>query len=140
MNFDLERLVTAQNDQYHRPLGEIRRGRKQSHRMWYSFPQIAGLGPSAMAQRYAIGSLSEARAYLAHAVLGPRIRECVSALQDLQTPDAVGVFCSVDAMQLRSSLTLFALAAPEESLFSSALERWFKGARDQRTLDLVGQG
>ena len=130
---DLERFVEAQAETYLRALGEIGRGKKRSHWMWYIFPQLAGLGRSAIAQLYAIANLDEARAYLAHPVLGPRYVECVSALQDLSGSDPVAVFGEVDAVKLRSSLTLFE-AAGERPLFTAALGRWFGGQRDEGTL------
>jgi uncharacterized protein (DUF1810 family) len=131
--FDLERFVSAQASSYAGALAEIRRGAKRSHWMWYIFPQIAGLGHSAMAQHYAIGSLEEARAYLAHPPLGTRLRECVAALDSLQDTTAERVFGGIDAMKLRSSLTLFeAAGAP----FGPSIERWF-GERDGRTLNLL---
>lgn len=134
---DLARFVRAQQESYARALGEVRHGAKRSHWMWYVFPQIAGLGHSTMAQRYAISGMDEARAYLAHPVLGPRLREITEALQALPAGDAVRVFGSVDAVKLRSSLTLFARtdAAGDESLFRQALERWFDGAEDSATLE-----
>jgi uncharacterized protein (DUF1810 family) len=132
----LERFIVAQEQAYARSLDEIRRGKKRSHWMWYIFPQIAGLGRSAMAQRYAIADVAEARAYLAHPCLGARYVECVSALQDLIGNDPVRVFGEVDAVKLRSSLTLFNAVA-ERPLFSAALERWFSGERDRRTVDLL---
>lgn len=134
--FDLSRFLAAQAGSYASALAEIRAGAKRSHWMWYVFPQIAGLGHSAMARRYAIASLDEARAYLAHPVLGARLRECVAALDDLDGVSAETVFGPVDAMKLRSSLTLFeAAGAP----FGSTIERWF-GTRDERTLALLGLG
>lgn len=129
----LERFVAAQEQIYSRALEEIRRGSKRSHWMWFIFPQIAGLGRSAMAQRYAIVDAAEARAYLAHPLLGARYVECVEALQDLIGSDPVHVFGEVDATKLRSSLTLFE-AVGERPLFAAALTRWFGGARDERTL------
>lgn len=129
----LARFVEAQEQIYPRALEEIRRGAKRSHWMWFVFPQLAGLGRSAMAQRYAIADLDEARAYLAHPVLGARYVECVSALQDLIGSDPVQVFGEVDAVKLRSSLTLFE-AAGGRPLFAAAIERWFVGKRDERTL------
>lgn len=105
--------------------------------MWYVFPQIDGLGHSAVSRCYAIRSLEEARAYLDHPLLGHRLRECVGALQDLTGTTAEQIFGSVDAVKLRSSLTLF-LAAGNEPLFSAALERWFGGQGDARTLTLLG--
>ena len=131
--FDLDRFVTAQADSYAAALAEIRRGAKRSHWMWYVFPQVAGLGHSAMAQHYAIRSLDEARAYLAHSLLGPRLHECVAALEALSGTTAERVFGGIDAVKLRSSLTLFeAAGAP----FGPAIKQWF-GTRDERTLELL---
>ena len=137
--FDLARFVDAQSGVYDRALAEIRRGRKTSHWMWFVFPQIASLGFSEMSQRYAIGSIAEAQAYLAHPVLGARYRECVAALQDLTGTTAEAVFGGIDATKLRSSLTLFVTAAPDERLFAAALERWFGGEPDPRTLERLGK-
>lgn len=134
--YDLERFVAAQSGSYDAALGEIRRGAKRSHWMWYIFPQIAGLGRSDMAKRFAIRSLDEARAYLANPVLGARLRECVAALQDLTGVTAEAVFGDIDATKLRSSLTLFDEAGGG-ALFAAALERWFGGARDQATLEIL---
>jgi uncharacterized protein (DUF1810 family) len=131
--FDLDRFVTAQATTYDGALAEIRRGAKRSHWMWFVFPQIAGLGSSDMARRYAIASLDEARAYLAHPVLGGRLRESVGALQDLTGTTADAVFGAVDAMKLRSSLTLFA-EADGGALFVAALQRWFGGEPDPATV------
>jgi uncharacterized protein (DUF1810 family) len=133
---DVERFVQAQDDggTYDRALAELQAGRKTSHWMWFVFPQVQGLGHSAMAQRYAVSGLDEARAYLAHPVLGPRLRECCEAL--LALPDdtsAVAVLGSVDATKLRSSMTLFARAAPEEPLFGRLLDRWYDGRADPAT-------
>jgi len=135
--FDLERFVTAQVDTYEAALGEIRRGAKRSHWMWFIFPQIAGLGHSDMAQRFAIASLAEADAYLAHPLLGLRLRECVGALQDLTGTTAEAVFGPVDTMKLRSSLTLFAEAGGGV-LFTAALDRWFGGEVDSQTIKQIG--
>lgn len=132
----LDRFVAAQEHIYPRALGEIRAGKKRSHWMWYIFPQLAGLGRSAMAQPYAIADLREARAYLAHPLLGPRYVECVSALQDAAGSNPVSVFGDVDAVKLRSSLTLFE-AASHHPLFTAALTRWFGGERDDRTVGLL---
>lgn len=135
--FDLDRFVIAQAGNYDGALAEIAAGHKRSHWMWYVFPQLAGLGSSPMAVRYAIRSLDEARAYLDHAVLGPRYAACVAALMAL--PDgatARGVFGDIDAMKLCSSLTLFAAARPSMTL-EAALARWC-GAADARTLSLLG--
>ncbi|WP_420141404.1 DUF1810 domain-containing protein [Sphingomonas sp.] len=135
--YDLDRFVTAQAATYPSALDEIRRGHKRSHWMWFVFPQIAGLGRSPTAIHYSITSLDEARAYLAHPLLGARLRESVSALQALPAADAEAVFGSVDSTKLRSSLTLFAHAAPGEQLFGEALSRWF-GEPDAATLRLIG--
>jgi uncharacterized protein (DUF1810 family) len=131
----LARFVAAQDagGTYAAALAELRAGRKRSHWMWFVFPQVAGLGRSGMAQRYAIGSLDEARAYLAHPVLGPRLHECAQALLALPTTSAEAVLGGVDAMKLRSSMTLFALAAPEEPVFRQVLERFFGGEEDPET-------
>ena len=134
--FDLARFVAAQEGSYDRALAEIRRGRKTSHWMWYVFPQLAGLGRSAMAQHYAFRSTGEARAYLAHPLLGARLRECIAALAALEQADAERVFGGIDAVKLRSSLTLF-VAAGGGAAFADALARWF-GEPDPATLALLG--
>src|SRR4051794_1332918 len=131
---DLRRFVLAQEGVYDAAASELRAGRKTSHWMWFVFPQIAGLGRSAMAQRYAIASLAEAEAYLAHPVLGPRLRECARILTELGGTSAEAVFGSVDAQKLRSSMTLFARAAPDEPLFGEVLARYFDGVADPATL------
>lgn len=133
-NFD--RFVTAQQGAFDGALAEIQRGRKRGHWMWFVFPQLAGLGRSAMAHYYAIGSLDEARAYLGHPLLGERLRACVEALQDLVDGNAVEIFGEVDALKLRSSLTLF-VAAGGGRLFDAALERWFDGRHDPATLAVL---
>ncbi len=133
----LDRFVEAQTLTYTSALAEIRRGAKRSHWMWYIFPQIAGLGRSATAQHFAIRSADEAQAYLDHPVLGPRYLECVAALQDLPISDPVAVFGEIDAMKLRSSVTLFEAVRPLP-LLAAALDRWFGGKRDPATLGLLG--
>jgi uncharacterized protein (DUF1810 family) len=133
---DLDRFVRAQAESYERALQEVRAGAKRSHWMWYIFPQIAGLGHSPMAQRYAIADLAEAEAYLAHPVLGERLRAITRALDDVADPDPERVFGPTDAMKLRSSLTLFAHADKEvDSLFCRALDRWFDGEEDLATVE-----
>jgi len=132
----LGRFLEAQEGVYERALAEIRSGAKRSHWMWFIFPQLAGLGHSAMAERYGIADLAEAEAYLAHPVLGARYIACVAALEDLGCRDPVRVFGAVDAMKLRSSLTLFE-AAGRDPLFSAALDHWFGGERDAKTLALL---
>ncbi|MCK6209105.1 DUF1810 domain-containing protein [Georgenia sp. EYE_87] len=137
--YDLERFVTAQDDggTYDRALAELRRGRKTSHWMWFVLPQIAGLGHSPMARAYAISSLDEARAYLAHPVLGPRLRECAEVVAASDAPTAQALLGGVDAVKLRSSMTLFARADPDEPAFRRVLERYFDGLEDERTLELL---
>lgn len=137
--FDLQRFVEAQGRNYDVAVAELRAGRKDSHWMWYVFPQIAGLGVSAMAQTYAIASLAEARAYLAHPVLGARLVDCVAALVALKGRSAREIFGRPDDVKLRSSLTLFAQAAPGAPLFRQALELYFDGAPDSRTLEILAR-
>jgi len=133
MTDDLERFVTEQNRDYETVLAELRRGRKTSHWIWFIFPQIAGLGRSAMSQHFAIGSLDEARAYLAHPVLGARLRECVGLLLAIEGRSADEIFGPLDAMKVRSSMTLFHRAAPDESEFRLVLDRYYAGVADPAT-------
>lgn len=135
--FELDRFVSAQAGTHEMALAEIRAGRKRTHWMWFVFPQLTGLGHSPMTQRYGVTGLDEAEAYLTHPTLGPRLREVTSALGDLPHPDAEKVFGLVDAMKLRSSLTLFATADKDGALFQRMLARWF-GAPDPATLRLLG--
>jgi uncharacterized protein (DUF1810 family) len=136
--FDLDRFVEAQSDTYGSAVAEIHAGRKQSHWMWFVFPQVQGLGYSAMARRYGITGLAEARAYLSHPVLGARLRECAEALEALDSGESVtGIFGSTDAMKLRSSLTLFAQAAGQESVFERLLDKYFAGRRDDFTVAVL---
>jgi len=137
--FDLERFLKAQEEAFEIALEELRSGRKRSHWIWFVFPQIAGLGHSPTAQHYAIRSLEEAHAYLAHPVLGARLHECLKALQLLETDDAQSVLGDLDAMKFRSSLTLFAEADPGDAIVDAALDRWFGGERDAKTLQLLGR-
>ena len=122
---DLQRFLDAQDEggTHEQALAELRAGRKESHWMWFVFPQVAGLGRSTTAQHYALGGLAEARAYAAHPVLGARLRECARALLDLPTGDAEQVLGGVDALKLRSSMTLFARAVPDEPLFPAVLDQ-----------------
>ena len=136
--FDLDRFVLAQEAIYARVLAELTQGRKVTHWMWFIFPQIAGLGSSDMARHYAIRSIAEAQAYLAHPLLGVRYRECVAALRDLVGTTAETVFGAVDAAKLRSSLTLFAEAAADDPHLVAALRHWFSGEIDQRTMIILG--
>lgn len=138
--YDLDRFVEAQAGVYPRVLAELLAGEKRSHWMWFIFPQIAGLGASAMAQRYAIGSLAEARAYLAHPILGERLRACTAAVNAVSGRSAHAIFGAPDDVKFRSSMTLFAAAAPDEPLFAEALATYFGGAPDPLTLAKLGQG
>jgi uncharacterized protein (DUF1810 family) len=131
--FELSRFVDAQTDTYAQALSELRAGRKTSHWMWFVFPQVAGLGRSATAQRYAVSGLDEARAYLAHPVLGERLVECARALAELPGSDAAAVLGPVDAQKLRSSMTLFAHADPSQPVFAAVLEQYFGGQEDDAT-------
>ena len=137
--YDLQRFVEAQDagGTYEAAVADLRRGRKASHWMWFVFPQISGLGSSPTSRRFAISSLDEARAYLAHPVLGPRLLECAGIVSGLDGRSAVSIFGSVDAQKLRSSMTLFARAAPEEKVFADVLDRYFGGASDNATDDLL---
>ncbi len=134
---DLNRFVLAQADDYEQALTEIRAGRKRSHWMWYIFPQIDGLGFSSMSRRYAIRSLDEARAYLDHPVLGPRLLECAEAALGIEGRSAHDIFGSPDDMKLRSCATLFAAVTPADSPFCRLLDRFYDGERDARTLQLL---
>ena len=133
--YDLQRFVTAQDagGTYQHALAELRAGRKTSHWMWFVFPQLAGLGHSGMAQRFAMSGLEEARAYVAHPTLGRRLVESARALTDLDTADANRVLGPVDAQKLRSSMTLFARAAPDEPVFREVLDHYFDGTEDDAT-------
>jgi uncharacterized protein (DUF1810 family) len=132
---DLERFITAQDGlgAYETALGELRAGRKRTHWMWFVFPQIDGLGQSPISRRYAIASLAEAREYLAHPVLGPRLNQSAQVLTKLSGPTAQEIFGAIDAMKLRSSMTLFALADPENRAFQGVLDRYFGGIPDPAT-------
>jgi uncharacterized protein (DUF1810 family) len=133
MPHDLEHFVDAQRPVYARVLDELRSGRKVGHWMWFVFPQVAGLGSSPMSQRYAIGSLDEACAYLAHPVLGARLRECAGLLLATSGRSAEAILGPVDALKLRSSMTLFHRAQPTERLFVEVLERFYGGVPDPST-------
>ncbi|WP_300604544.1 DUF1810 domain-containing protein [Trebonia sp.] len=134
--YRLERFVAAQDSggTYQRALAELRAGLKVSHWMWFVFPQIAGLGFSAISQRYAISSLAEARAYLMHPVLGPRLAECARVLAATDGKTAAQIFGDVDAIKLRSSMTLFLAAGPDEPAFGQVVAKYFDGKPDEATL------
>ena len=133
---DLERFVTAQADVYDTAVAELRAGDKRSHWMWFVFPQLAGLGSSPAAQRYAISDLDEARAYLAHPVLGPRLLEAARALLGVEGRSATQILGHPDDLKLRSSMTLFARAADDPEVFEAVLDRYYDGP-DPRTLELL---
>jgi uncharacterized protein (DUF1810 family) len=135
--FDLQRFIEAQEPVYGRVCDELRRGRKTSHWMWFVFPQIRGLGHSPIAQKFAIASLAEARAYLDHPILGPRLRQCTQLVIDVEGRTASEIFGYPDDMKFRSSMTLFALAAPDDPLFKSALTKYFPAGPDPETVARV---
>ena len=131
--YDLDRFVRAQVADYDRALSELRGGKKRSHWMWYIFPQIEGLGQSPMSRRYSIKSAAEARAYLDHLVLGPRLRECAAVVNGIAGRSALEIFGSPDDMKLRSCATLFA-SVSDDAVFEQVLEKYFNGQHDQGTL------
>ncbi len=136
-NYNLERFLDAQHTDYAVALSEIKNGRKQSHWMWYIFPQVLGLGYTSTSIQYAIKDLDEATAYLNHEVLGKRLIEISNALLALETNDAHKVFGSPDNMKLRSSITLFSLVPGADKVFESVLDKFFDGRKDDRTLQLL---
>ena len=139
--FDLERFVTAQAPVFEAVLAELRAGRKRTHWMWFIFPQLAGLGRSSTARFYGISSINEARAYLAHPVLGPRLDLCTRIVLASEGPSLHAIFGSPDDLKFRSCMTLFSLAANDpDNPFRQALDRWCDGRPDQRTQGLVDAG
>lgn len=132
--YDLERFVEAQNPVYGQVIRELRAGWKQTHWMWFIFPQIAGLGHSSMARRYAISSLAEAIAYLEHPILGERLRECTRLVNAVENRSIADIFGHPDDLKFRSSMTLFARAAKESDIFREALKKYFDGKEDSFTL------
>lgn len=135
--FNLERFVTAQLGSYSDALDELRHGQKEGHWMWFIFPQIQGLASSDKAKRYAIEGLPEAKAYLKHPVLGARLSDCCKAILALDGRSATDIFVCPDDAKLRSSMTLFALAAQEGSIFSKVLSKYFRGQMDARTIEIL---
>ena len=135
--FHLSRFVEAQAKDYSIALAELRAGKKQTHWIWYVLPQLRGLGSSSMATFYGIGSVQEAEAYLAHPVLGRRLRECVAAMNGLEGRSAVQVLGQVDAAKFRSCVTLFGIVDPNEPAFSEALNKYFANIPDEATLALL---
>jgi uncharacterized protein (DUF1810 family) len=140
--YRLRRFVDVQNQngKYQEVVSELRDGRKTSHWMWYVFPQVKGLGRSWMANEYGIGSLAEAQAYLRHSVLGPRLIECAQLLLAIDGKSAADIFGSLDAIKLRSSMTLFTRADPQQAVFRQVLDRYFQGSEDQETISRLGGG
>ncbi len=132
--FNLQRFVDAQEPIIDDAFAELRRGKKNSHWMWFVFPQVVGLGSSEMAQHYAIASSDEARAYLQHKLLGARLLACCELVNAIDEQTADEIFGHTDALKLRSSITLFAAVAPEQSVFQTALDKFFSGSPDAKTL------
>jgi len=135
--YNLGRFVDAQSEDYERAFSEIQSGRKRSHWMWYIFPQFDGLGLSAMSKHYAVKSVAEAEAFLAHPVLGPRLVECAEAALRVDRLSALEMFGSPDDMKLRSCATLFAYVSSEDSVFHRIIDKYFHGQPDDRTLSLI---
>lgn len=138
MGFDLQRFVAAQDPLFEQVMAELANGAKTSHWMWFVFPQLAGLGTSAMAQRYALSGLEEAEAYLAHPVLGPRLLMAMALVMAARPKSAEVILGAVDAAKLRSSMTLFALASADPQPFVAVLDAFYSGAPDAATLKLLG--
>ncbi|WP_444943154.1 DUF1810 domain-containing protein [Microbulbifer sp. ZKSA006] len=136
-SFHLERFVTAQEGSYERALSELHGGHKHSHWMWYIFPQVSGLGHSATSEHFAIKTLDEARAYLEHPLLGPRLKACCEVLLQLKGDSAYQIFGSPDDMKLKSSMTLFSIADPSNKLFAQVLEKYYEGKKDLRTFEIL---
>ncbi len=136
--YELSRFVRAQKHVYADALSEITNGRKRTHWMWFVFPQLAGLGVSATSQRYAIATVDEARAYLDHPILGPRLLECSESLLRVEGRSATAILGTPDDLKLRSCATLFASVSPPGSVFERVLEKYYGGARDPKTLRLLG--
>ena len=136
--FNLSRFVQAQQGDFERALAEVTAGRKRTHWMWYIFPQLDGLAFSSTSKYYAIQGLDEARAYLAHPVLGPRLIECAEAALRVEGRSATAIFGSPDDLKLRSCATLFACVSPPGSVFERLLDKYYGGQRDQKTLRLLG--
>lgn len=137
--YNLDRFITAQAPVYDTVLAELRAGRKSSHWIWFIFPQIAGLGRSGTAQQFTITSLDEAKAYLQHPILGPRLRECTQLVLDVKGRSPDEIFGYPDNLKFRSCMTLFMAATPDNTLFKAALHKYFDGQPDQKTLDILAR-
>ena len=138
MNFDLERFGEVQDPVYAQVCRELRQGRKQGHWMWYIFPQLKGLGQSFMANRFGISGADEARAYLTHSILGPRLAECTSLVNGVEGVSADRIFGYPDTMKFRSSMTLFAHVSPGSNVYADALEKYYGGEPGPLTLEMIG--
>jgi uncharacterized protein (DUF1810 family) len=136
--YDLTRFVRAQEQDYEQALSEIRSGRKRTHWMWYIFPQIDGLAFSSTSKHYSIKSLEEAKAYLEHPILGPRLLECTEAVVSVEGRSATDIFGAPDDLKLRSCATLFACVSPPDSMFDRLLRKYYRSERDGKTLQLLG--
>jgi uncharacterized protein (DUF1810 family) len=136
--YHLNRFVQAQKENYEHALAEVRSGRKRTHWMWYIFPQLDGLALSSTAKRYAIKSVEEAQAYVEHPILGPRLLECAEAVMHIEGRSAREIFGSPDDLKLRSCATLFACVLPPGSVFARLLQKYYRGGRDEKTLQLPG--
>ncbi len=136
--YDLSRFVHAQEGDYERALAELQGGQKRTHWMWYIFPQLDGLAFSATSKRYAIKSVEEVQAYLAHPLLGPRLQQCAEAVLRIEGRSATAIFGSPDDLKLRSCATLFASVSPPGSVFDRLLVKYYRGERDARTMQLLG--
>ena len=136
--FDLERFVRAQKGTYDDALAELQRGKKTGHWMWFVFPQLRGLGRSTMSERYGISSTEEAKSYLEHPLLGPRLRECTEVVNAIEGRTALQIFGSPDDLKFHSSMTLFHLVSPVTEQFAAALNKYFEGRDDQLSLNLLG--
>ena len=137
--YNLHRFLDAQTPVYDTVLAELRAGRKSSHWIWFIFPQIAGLGHSSMAQQFAIASIEEAKTYLQHPLLGPRLRECTQLVLNVEGRSAEEIFGHPDYLKFRSCMTLFLTAATDNTRFNDALEKYFDGQPDQKTLEILAQ-
>jgi uncharacterized protein (DUF1810 family) len=135
--FDLQRFVSAQNPVYDCVCDELRRGQKQGHWMWFIFPQLRGLGSSAMATKFGISSRQEAEAYLHHPILGPRLEECTRLVNLIEGRSSENIFGYPDDLKFRSSMTLFRIVAADKRIFNYALEKYFEGQADPRTIDMA---
>lgn len=135
--FDLQRFVDAQNPVFDRVCAELRAGHKRTHWMWFIFPQLAGLGSSAMAARYAISGKPEAQTFLVHEILGPRLRQCTQLVNEVEGRSVSEIFGYPDDLKFHSSMTLFAQVAPQEQSFTEALQKYFSGQLDRQTLVLL---